>query len=131
MKTIALALLIATAAFALTPEQQLDAALTQQKAASLLVNQLSSQIAAARIDSLYQLDPTLVANHVRIVGSSTDSMWVKIALDKLAPLDLKVVKAELKGADLNFQATSSPDTLYMRRDRAEKALPVISAALKD
>lgn len=97
----------------------------------VVANKLASQKVATRIDSLFQVDSTLAADKVRVVGGGIDSMWVKIAIDKFSPLDQKIVKAELKGADLYFQATSSPDTLYMRRDRAEKARSVISAALKE
>ena len=127
---ILLALLITTAAFALTPEQELANALAAQKAASVLAHKIGSEIAAGRIDSLYQLDPTLVADQVRVVGSGIDSIWVKVAVDKLNTLKFRLVKVVLSEANLEYTAIGS-DTLSMRRDRAEKALPVISAALKE
>ena len=127
---ILFALLIATAAFALTPEQELAAALAQQKTAADLANKIGSEIAAGRIDSLYQLDSTLVANQVRVVGGGIDSVWVKVAVGKLNTLKFRLVRVVLSEANLKYTAIGS-DTLSMRRDRAEKALPVIAAALKD
>lgn len=102
----------------------------------VIANRLGSQKAAVRIDSLFQADSTLAAEKVRVVTGDKDSMWVKIALDKLTDLDRKIVKANLgegvviDGISMSYQAIGA-DTLYMRRDRAEKALGVISAALKE
>lgn len=127
---IILFLLIATATFALTPEQELANALAAQKAASIRANKLGGEIAAGRIDSLYQLDATLELAQVRVVGGAVDSMWVKVALDKLTSINARLVRASLSEASIQFTPVGS-DTLYMRRDRAEKALPVISAALKE
>lgn len=115
--------------FAVSLDEQIIAAQQEEKAASRKSHQLGSQKAAARIDSIFQADSTLTAEKVRVVAGDKDSMWVKIALDKLTHLDRKIVRAELKGAELSWQETSSLDTLYMRRDRAERARGIISAAL--
>ena len=114
-----------------TLDEQIAQANKAADSLRVVANKLGSQKAATVIDSLYQADLTLAANKVRVVGSGLDSMWVKIALDKIAPDSYKAVRYALKDANLDFQIASSPDTLYMRRDRAEKALPVISAALKE
>ncbi len=128
MKTL-LILFIALSSYADTLSDRIAAAKADEQTASRLANTLVSQRTAAHIDSLFQADSTLAADKVRVWGSGIDSVWVKVAIDKLSALDQKIVKAELKGTDLGFQVIGS-DTLYMRRDRAEKALPVISAALK-
>lgn len=117
-------------AFSATLDEQLTAANRQSDSLRVVLNKLGSQKAASRIDSLFQADSTLKVDQVRVI-SGKDSMWVNITLDKLSALDRKIVRAELKGAELNWKETSSLDTLYMRRDRAEKALRVISTALRE
>lgn len=127
---ILFALLIATTSFAATLDEQIAAANAEAKAASVLAQKLGSQKAAAYIDSLFQLDATLAASNVRVVGGGVDSVWVKVALDGLTDLNARLVRVSLTEAQIGFEAVGS-DTLYMRRDRAEKALPVISAVLAE
>jgi Skp family chaperone for outer membrane proteins len=122
------ALLLVSSVWAASIDEQIAAANRAADSLKVTAHRLGSQKAAARLDSLYQADSTLAANSVHVVSGGRDSMWVNLVLRDLSALTQKLVKAELKA--FNVQATSSPDTLYIRRDHAEKALPVISVALK-
>ena len=131
MKKLLFLIIITTAAFAdPSLDEQIKTVISQADSLSKLAQQLGSKKAALRIDSLFQADPILKAAGVKIVAGDKDSMWVKVAIDKLDALNQRIVKAELKGVNLSSQPIGS-DTLYMRRDRAEKALSVISAALRE
>ena len=125
-----LVLLLAASSYAATLDEQIAAAIAAQKAASQLANSLGSQKHAARIDSLYQLDNALATSHVRVVGGGVDSLWVKIALDAVPSQRAGTIRSRLTEAKIEYRLIGA-DSLYTSIDRAEKALPVISAALKE
>lgn len=126
-----LSLLIATASLAASLDEQIVQANKSADSLRVVAQQLGSKKAALRIDSLFQADATLKAAGVKIVAGDKDSVWVKLVLPaSLSDLDLRSTKVELKEGGFDFTEVA-PDTLYMRRDRAEKVLPVISAALKE
>ena len=122
-------LLIATAAFAGINEQIIQARAGMDSCTVILHN-LSSKRYCSYLDSLSGLDSTLAADNVKYKPSTNDSMYVKMVLSPLSNADRKTATGALKGAEVKFTKVSA-DTLYMRRDRAEKALPVISAALRE
>lgn len=137
MKTFifALALCSVAPAIAATLDEQIAAANRQADSLRVVANQLGSQLVAARLDSLAQADSTLAANGVRVVGGA-DSLFVKIAIDQTSGLGRKLIRASLgPGVEVDRVVLKyeliAPDTLSLRRDRAEKALPVISAALRE
>ena len=114
---------------ATTLDEQIAAALAEQKAASLLANQLASRQAAVRLDSIFQPDAILALRHVRVAGHAQDSMHVMIAVDQLSDLELRQVKVALGEAHWWFVIVGG-DSIDIHRKWAEKALPVIAAALK-
>jgi hypothetical protein len=117
----------ASAVHGATLEEQIAAANRQADSLRVVANKLSSQRAAARLDSICQTDSALTASNVRIVGGR-DSMWVYVVVSNATALQKRLVQLELVAFEA--QRTSTLDTFYVRRDRAEKALPSLSAALK-
>ena len=123
-----LVLLLASTATAATLDERIASLQAESDSLQREVWTLESQLLAATLDTLARTDAALRANDVRVVRATASPEWVRVALDKLSAMDLRIVKAEIKGAGLDFQLVG-PDTLYMRGDRAARALPVISAAL--
>jgi len=125
-----LALLIASSSYALTPEQQIDAAQDSLAKYQLKIQQLQSQVIAAELDTLCLEDSTLAADQVRVVRSN-DSAAVNVLLTSLDAIDLRSVIVEVKATTPRELVQVKGDTLYMQHPAARAALPVISAALRE
>lgn len=125
-----LGILIASSVYAATIDEQLSTVKATIDSLQKEAWTLESKKSAVVLDSVAQADLTLKSNGIRVVCAKGSPEWVKVALDRLTSINVRLVRASLSEASIQFTLVDA-DTLSMRRDRAEKALPVISAALKE
>jgi len=129
MKTLLLVVLMTVTAGAATIEDSLLAAQRQIDSLKVVTHTLGSGRAAVRLDSICQADTVLNRLDIHIVRGKLDSMWVRMILTPLSPVDRKLAWVTVLGFDRGAQKVTD-DTLYLHKGAVERVIPLLSETFK-